>query len=86
MTWRERHIALVEAVNAAKTEREHQIAEARLNGFHEAIRAVFSGEVMGAAIMDADWHYMNQHIDRPMCGGVFLDWEPAPSPAPVEGA
>jgi len=26
-------------------------------------------------LMDCDWHYINQGIDRPMCCGVFLDWE-----------
>jgi hypothetical protein len=80
VTWRERHIQLVEAVNAAKTAEEHRLVDARREGFLEAIRAVFGEVASGEALMDADWHYMGLGIDRPMCGGVFLDWSPEVRP------
>jgi len=28
-------------------------------------------------LCDADDHYLNQGIARPMCCGVWLDWKPA---------
>jgi len=68
-----RHIALVEAVNAAESEVDHRIAEARLRGFREAAGAL--GRDYGMHIA-ADLHYIDQGIDRPMCAGVFLDWQP----------
>lgn len=74
--FRDRHIELVEAVNAAETEREHSWAECTLRGFREGVCMV-TGIHPGELIMDADTHYLDQGIDRPMCGGIFCDWKPA---------
>jgi len=74
-----KHIDLAVAVNNAKTEREHREAELRLNGYLDAIRDGFGSAVSGRMIMECDMYYLNQGIDRPMCGGVFLDWKPTES-------
>lgn len=71
-----KHIELVEAVNNAKTQQEHDLAEAVLKGFRLALAEAYDSE-LGFMLMDCDSHYMNQGIDRPMCCGVFLDWKPA---------
>jgi hypothetical protein len=85
MTWRERQGQLLDAVNGARTQGERDAAEQFLKGFREAV-ALLSGIHPGLIIMAGDEHYLDQGIDRPMCGGSFLDWEPAPPTAPVEGA
>lgn len=69
---RENHIALVETVNRAKTEQEHQLAQATLNGWRRGLEACgHRPDLMGC-----DMYYLHQGIDRPMCCGVFLDWAP----------
>lgn len=72
----EKHIELVEAVNNAKTQAEHDRAEAMLEGFRLALDESGS-PFYGQLLMDCDRRYMDQGIDRPMCCGVFLDWKPA---------
>ena len=67
-----KHIELVEAVNNSKTELEHTIAQARLDGFRIGLRA--AGKEPDLA--GFDWHYISQGVDRPTCCGVWLDWEP----------
>jgi len=71
------HIALVEAANNARTERDHNLAVARLDGFFRAARAILGDpEHIGRLVVSADTHYLAQGIDRPMCGGLWLDWTP----------
>ena len=72
-----KHIDLTVAVNNATTEREHREAQLKLDGYYEAIRDGFGSTVVGRMIMECDCYYINQGIDRPMCGGVWLDWHPA---------
>lgn len=72
MTLFEKHIELVEAVNNAKTEREHDMHGDILHGFRECLYFMGINQ-----LMDCDLHYLNQGIDRPMCCGVFSDWAPA---------
>jgi len=63
-----RHIELVERVNNSKTDKELNDNCNVLYGFRDAL------EVMGInQLIDCDMYYLNQGIDRPMCGGVFLD-------------
>lgn len=70
----EKHIELLEAVNNAKNQIEYDCAYYRLRGYRDAL------DVFGLnQLMECDWHYLNQGIERPMCCGVFLDWEPAQS-------
>jgi len=71
MTLLEKHIEIVESVNNAQTNSEHQTASLRLNGFREALNLMGINQ-----LMECDMHYIEQGIDRPMCCGVFLDWEP----------
>lgn len=68
------HIRLVEAVNNAKTQAEHDRADMHLHGWREGVRACGYQLDMCAA----DWRYMNadENNDRPMCCGVWLDWSP----------
>lgn len=71
------NIRLVEAVNSAKTQREHELAEAKRQGFFAALEAGGWSEAgIGRLVMDGDTHYINRGVDRPMCGGVWLDWKP----------
>lgn len=69
----ERHIELVELVNNAKTVKQHEEARTYLNGFREAGKLLIDD----IGLMACDMHYINQGIDRPMCAGVFIDWETA---------
>ena len=76
------HLAMVERANAATTREEHEIRSRELSAWRAGVRAVFvdyngGDSGIGDMIMDADWHYLNQGIDRPMCGGLWLDWEPS---------
>jgi len=66
------HIDAVAAVNAATTQWEHDLAEAHLRGFRAALKAV------GCTVdlLGCDEYYLAQGSTRPMCCGVFLDWEP----------
>ena len=65
----ERALPMVEAVNNAKTEREHRDARYRKQGYKQAY------EEMGYMwpVIELDLHFM-EHTDRPMCGGEYLDW------------
>jgi hypothetical protein len=73
---RTKHIQLLEAVNNAKTQAEHDRAEAVLEGFRIALAEAYEHR-LGIDLMDCDRYYLDQGIDRPMCCGVFLDWKPA---------
>ena len=66
----DRHIEIVEQVNNSKDQREHNYNETYLHGFREALILMDIHQ-----IIECDWHYLEQGIDRPMCGGVFLDWQ-----------
>jgi len=69
-----KHIQIVEAVNNAQTESEHERSKAVLQGFREALKIIAPS--FGAMLMDCDNHYLEQGIDRDMCCGEFLDWKP----------
>jgi hypothetical protein len=67
------HLSLVDAVNDATTEAEHEMAEAMLRGFRVGL------EFCGVAVnyIGADLHTMQRFgSDQPMCAGVLLDWKP----------
>lgn len=66
-----KHIELIESVNNSKTEQEHWSARQRLNGFRDALDIIGVNQLCGC-----DNFYLDKGIDRPMCCGVFLDWEP----------
>ena len=67
----DKHIELVELVNNAYSEREHQIASDVLHGFRLALGLQGINQ-----LIECDMYYIDKGIDRPMCCGIFLDWEP----------
>jgi hypothetical protein len=78
MTLHETHSALVQAVNGSTTEITRLAATNYLQGFRECVRVMTGGDgTLGCLIIEADLHYINQGMDRPMCGGVWLDWKPS---------
>jgi len=74
----ERYVELVRACNEAATEDGHrhanEYAHAWLDGVAFALR--MDDADVGRILMAADTHYIDQGIDRPMCGGVWIDWKP----------
>lgn len=72
----EKYIKRVEAINSAKTQHEHDYLSARLGGWLDGVDDAGSHVRTGSLCMAADNFYMDQGIDRPMCGGIFLDWKP----------
>jgi hypothetical protein len=70
------YIGWVETINAAATEKGHRELDKARGEFMAQIRSQFGDNVAGRILMAADWHYISQGIERPTCGGVFLDWEP----------
>lgn len=71
-TLHEEHMRRVIAVNGAETTLEHQLALAALHGFRDGAEA--AGRAVN--LLDADYHYLDLGSERPMCCGVFLDWQP----------
>lgn len=73
-----RHIELVEAVNTSATNAEHFRRDACLRAWRDGLGLGlgWSDYERGLLVMEADNHYLSQGIDRPMCGGVWLDWTP----------
>ena len=73
-------IKILEGLNAATDEgREDDRVSWRdhLRGYDEAFRIAcdLAGVNFGRAIIDCDLHYIDQGVDRPMCGGEFLTRE-----------
>jgi len=73
VTIHEKHMQLVDAVNGAKTQLDHDIAERVLRGWREGVKdAGFALD-----LIRADWEQFDRgHANRPMCCGVFNDWKP----------
>ena len=71
------HMKRVDAVNEAKTEREHQDANLVLKGFRDGLDAA---GLSPRIYMDCDLAQFARGFEhRPMCCGVFLDWKPEAS-------
>ncbi len=66
-------IELVEKINNAKTKFMQEKYCDQRKGLLMAAEAL--GFDAGQMLMNADNYYINQGIDRPMCGGEFLDWK-----------
>jgi hypothetical protein len=67
----DKHIELIEAVNNSKTEEQHYINMARLDGYRTAL------EIMQEEYyIECDRYYIDKGVNRIMCCGVFLDWIP----------
>jgi hypothetical protein len=68
-----RHTDLIDAVNDAKTQHEHDYARAFLEGW----RAGQADAGLRWSLLEADRHSMARFgEDRPMCCGELLDWTP----------
>jgi hypothetical protein len=68
-----RHTGLIDAVNDAKTEWEHDRAE----GFLEGWRAAMEECGRRWCFMEADLHTEARFPGRPYCCGVLIGWKPA---------
>jgi len=73
------HRGLVAAVNDARTREQHAVSYAFLHAWRAGVACAldWGSADQGRMLMDADWLYIEQDVERPMCGGVWLDWEPA---------
>lgn len=73
------HLRLVDAVNSAATKRDHDNARHELSGFRKALRANGIDPDLAACDLHA-LPELGEGADpetlRPVCCGVFLDWEP----------
>lgn len=79
----EKHVALIKAVNSAKTEYEHNQAEDYLRGWRAGVN---DARGRGYDWTLADLHHEGEDAKRLMCLGVFLDWEePDPTLEPDYG-
>ena len=67
----DRALPMVEAVNNAKTETQHREAQLRLEGYKK--RCEEHGESWPCCQLD---EHFDDGSDRPMCCGIYLDWEP----------
>lgn len=74
MSPHEKHMQYVDAVNNSTTDWEHAIAEATLRGFRDGLE-VGLGRSINLIACDMT-QFERGHEERPMCCGVFLDWEP----------
>ena len=81
----ERHHQLLDAVNHATTEAEHERAMNYLRAWRDGVWLARGWDAarQGRMICDGDRYYFDgPDDDRPMCGGVWLDWTPAPLVTP----
>lgn len=73
MNLHDKHMKLIDAVNFAKTEQEHQNNDLILHGWRQGVSdAGFVVDLIGADLeqFDRGFEY------RDMCCGVFCDWKP----------
>lgn len=86
-TLHDKHRKMVIAVNTARTVEAHREAEMKLRAWREGVAdgRDWTPFQQGAFLMDADRYYIDLDPDceRPMCGGVYLDWEPVEGAAPL---
>lgn len=74
MDLHEKHMQLVDAVNRTKTDSEHLVALHALHHWRDGVKdAGVRLDLMAADLEQFDRGF--EH--RPMCCGVFLDWEPS---------
>lgn len=71
---KKKYIELVDRCNNSKTRSENYKWMERLNGFLDGVTAC--GINVGHLLMHADEVQMSRGVNRDMCGGVWLDWEP----------
>lgn len=81
LSMHEKHMLLIDAVNNAKTKQEHWDAGSKLQGWRQGVRDCGREPDLCAADLE---QFERGHENRPMCCGVFLDWEEA-KPTGKEG-
>jgi hypothetical protein len=69
----EEHMKRVDAVNNAQSQAEHWAAQDVLRGFRDGVKA--AGVTLDLTQCDLE-QFERGFEGRPMCCGVFLDWEP----------
>jgi hypothetical protein len=67
-----KHMQLLDAANYATYAHERRDKCNVLRGWREGIRDAG----IRLDLCAADLEYIDRGIDRPMCAGLFLDWEP----------
>lgn len=70
---RDKHMSLVNDVNYATCSEYRYEANVRLSAWLDGLKD--AGISIGHLLIDADLRQLDQGVDRPMCGGVFLDTE-----------
>ena len=78
-----RYIQLVDLVNSTRTRDEHYQWHERLCGFLLGVTAC--GGNAGHLIAYGDDVQRGRGVNRDMCGGVWLDWEPQTDIDTTEG-
>lgn len=68
----EKHIHLINLVNASVTKAEHDIRQRELSMWRIGVED--TGRKLDYC--DCDLYFMAKGIDRPMVCGVWLDWQP----------
>ena len=72
MTLHKKHMARIDAVNIAPTELSHMVAHSELRAWRDGVTD--AGGYIDLILADLEQMHA-RGIDRPMCCGVFLDWE-----------
>lgn len=73
-TLQEKHFALVDAVNDARTEIAHRQARDILTGWRNGV----DDAGVRLSLLDADYHTADRFGEVDMCCGVLLNWHPKP--------
>ena len=73
MTTHEMHMKLIDDVNNAKTQCEHEIAYWTLHGWRKGVE--FAGGTVDLINADLE-QFERGHESRLMCCGVFNEWKP----------
>lgn len=73
MSLHEKHMKLLDQANYAETEMERRDGVQFLHGWRQGIEDAG----IKLDLCAADLEYDSRGVDRPMCAGLFLDWEPA---------
>lgn len=68
-----RRVELVRVVNEETTQQGHDRAAAFLDGWDECYKALAGRDAWFIQFCDCDQVFGGE---RPVCGGVWLDWEP----------
>lgn len=69
----DKHMELIDAVNNAATEHDHWTAHCRLEGWRDGVRD--AGRRVDLIAADLE-QFERGFESRPMCCGVFNDWQP----------